>query len=266
MSNLYNKKELKKQSRDFRIIANRVLTSDFQMFNDNLKRLIDYIDNNEIISNYIESCIDKGEKFNAEDEVNQVSGRYGVYFDNYIDEKKEVSYIYQILKYITDTNRDCRGYIISYSTSNRYQDKLKGFCDNVVEPLINHIDNNYERIFIEMGLDEDTHFKIIINGGQVNIAKDKGNINALQVNNSELDKLVQNIKDNIETVESLEERNEIMDNVEGIQEELKKTDIKKGRIRSFIGSLNSTLLNIGNAIELCTEITKLIDFAQKIIK
>ena len=49
MSNLYNKKELKKQSRDFRIIANRVLTSDFQMFNDNLKRLIDYIDNNEII-------------------------------------------------------------------------------------------------------------------------------------------------------------------------------------------------------------------------
>ena len=52
LNNLYNKKELKKQSRDFRTIANRTLTSDFQMFNDNLKRLIDYIDNNEIISKY----------------------------------------------------------------------------------------------------------------------------------------------------------------------------------------------------------------------
>lgn len=266
MSNLYNKKELKKQSRDFRSIASRTITSDFQMFNDNLKRLINYIDNNEIISKYIESCIDKDEKFNAEDEVNQVCGRYGVYFNNYTDEKKEVSYIYQILKFITDTNRDCRGYIMSYSASNKYQDKLKGFCDNVVEPLINHIDGNYERIFIEMGLDEETYFNVINNGGQVNIAKDNGNINAIQVNNSELDKLVQNVKENIETIESLEEKNEIMDNVEGIQEELKKTDIKKGRIRSFIASLRSKLPNIGNAIEVTAAITELINFAQGIIK
>ena len=51
MSELYNKKELKKQSRDFRIISSRTLTSDFQMFGDNLKRLLYYIDNNEIIKN-----------------------------------------------------------------------------------------------------------------------------------------------------------------------------------------------------------------------
>lgn len=266
MNNLYNKKELKKQSRDFRTIANRTLTSDFQMFNDNLKRLIDYIDNNEIISKYIESCIDKDEKFNAEDEVNQVCGRYGVYFDNYIDEKKEVSYIYQILKYITDTNRDCRGYIMSYSASNKYQDKLKGFCDNVVEPLINHIDSNYERIFIEMGVDEETYFNVINNGGQVNIAKDNGNINAIQVNNSELDKLVQNVKNKIEGIDDDEIKSEIIDTVEGIQEELKKPEIKKGRIKSFITSLQTKIHSMGTAIEVGAAITELITFAQQFIK
>ena len=31
---------------------------------------------------------------------------------------------------------------MAYSTSRQYQDKLKGFCDNVVEPLVNHIDSN----------------------------------------------------------------------------------------------------------------------------
>ena len=57
MSELYNKKELKKQSRDFRIISSRTLTSDFQMFGDNLKRLLYFIDNNVIIKKYIESKI-----------------------------------------------------------------------------------------------------------------------------------------------------------------------------------------------------------------
>ena len=51
LSELYDKKELKKQSRDFRTISSRTLTSDFQMFGDNLKRLINFIDNNEIIKN-----------------------------------------------------------------------------------------------------------------------------------------------------------------------------------------------------------------------
>lgn len=189
-----------------------------------------------------------------------------MYFDNYIDEKKEVSYIYQILKYITDTNRDCRGYIMSYSASNKYQDKLKGFCDNVVEPLINHIDSNYERIFIEMGLDEETYFNVINNGGQVNIAKDNGNINAIQVNNSELDKLVQNVKNKIEGIDDDEIKSEIIDTVEGIQEELKKPEIKKGRIKSFITSLQTKIHSMGTAIEVGAAITELITFAQHFIK
>lgn len=266
MTELYDKKELKKQSRDFRTISSRTLTSDFQMFGDNLKRLINFIDNNEIIKKYIDSCISEDDNFKIEDDVNQVCGSYDHIFDSYIDEQQEVSYIYQILKYIVDNNKDCRAYTIAYSTSRQYQDKLKGFCDNVVEPLVNHIDSNYERIFIEMGLDEETKFKIINNGGQVNIAKDDSNINAIQINNSQLDNLVQNVKNKIDDIDDEEIKSEIIDTVEGIQEELKKPEIKKGRIKSFISSLQTKLPSIGTAIEVGAAITELITFAQQFIK
>ena len=236
------------------------------MFGDNLKRLINYIDNNMIIKKYIESCMSEDDNFKIEDDVNQVCGSYNHIFNSYIDEQKEVSYIYQILEYIVKNNKDCRSYTMSYSFSKQFQDKLKGFCDNVVEPFINHIDSNYERIFIEMGFDEETKFEIVNNGGQVNLVKDNGVINAIQVNNSELDNLVQNIKEKVNEIEDEETKNEIIDNVEGIQEELKKNDIKKGRIKSFIATLKSKLPNLKTAIEISAAITELITFAQQFIK
>ena len=275
MNELYNKKELKKQSRDFRVISSRTLTSDFQMFGNNLKRLINYIDNNEIIKKYIDSCISENDNFKIEDDVNQVCGSYDYIFDTYIEEQQEVSYIYQILKYIVENNKDCRAYTMSYSYSKQYQDKLKGFCDNVVEPFVNHIDSNYERIFIEMGFDEETKFEIINNGGQVNLVKDNGVLNAIQLNNSKLDNLVQNIKEKINEIEDEEVKkkelkeevkNEIIDNIEGIQEELNKADIKKGRIKSFISALKDKLSILKSTIEVCAAITELITFAQQFIK
>ena len=265
MSELYNKKELKKQSRDFRIISSRTLTSDFQMFGDNLKRLLYFIDNNVIIKKYIESCMDKNDNFKIEDDVNLVCCNSDYIFNNYIDERKEVSYIYQVLEYIVRNNKDCRTYTMAYSFSNKYQDKLKGFCDNVVEPFINHIENNYERIFIEMGYDEDTKFEITINGGQVNIAKDDATINATQVNSNEINRLVKNIKDNIREIEDEETRNEINDNIEGIQEELSKSPIKKGRIKAFVEALKNKLPSIGQTIEVSAAITELITFVQQYI-
>lgn len=266
MSEVINKKELKKDSREFRTIASRTLTSDFQMFGKNLKRLMNYIDNNSTIKQYINSCISEDDNFDIEDDVNKVCCEYNYIFDSLLDEKKEVSYTYQILKNIVDTNRDCRTYTLAYSTSNKYQDKLKGFCDNFLEPFINYIDGNYERIFIEMGLDEDSNFKIINNGGQVNIVKDNGTINAMQVNDSKLDKLVQNIKNNIDEIENVKTKDEIIDTVEGIQEELKKTEIKKGRVKAFLDSLKNKLPNIGNAIQVGAAIAELIKFAQEFIK
>ena len=59
---------------------------------------------------------------------------------------------------------------------------------------------------------------------------------------------------------------EIIDNAEGIQEELKKKDIKKGRVKAFISSLQEALPKIGTLAELAVAITELITFAQSLSK
>ncbi len=266
MNDVINKKELKKQSRDFRTIANRTLTSDFQMFNNNLKRLLVFIKSNHTIMNYINSCIDNSEVLEPENEYNQVCGTYGCVFENYLSEEEEVAYTFKILEFIVDNNKDCRSYILGYSTSTKYQDKLKGFCDNVIEPFINYIDGNYERIFIEMGMDENAEFKIINNGGQVNIAKDYANINANQINNNDIDLIIKKIKEHIEEIANSEDRLEIIDTSEALQRELKNGKPKKAIIKSFITSLQSKLPNIATAIEVSAAITELINFAQQFLK
>ena len=117
-----------------------------------------------------------------------------------------------------------------------------------------------------MGFDEETKFEIINNGGQVNLVKDNGVLNAIQLNNSKLDNLVQNIKGKINEIEDDEVKNEIIDNIEGIQEELKKADIKKGRIKSFISALKDKSSILKSTIEVGAAITELITFAQQFIK
>ena len=95
MNNSFNKKELKNISRKFRTLSSRILNYDFEDFDNNLKRLISFIDNEIIIKDYIDNCIENGKKYNIEQEVKEVSSNYGqVIFDSYLEEKDEVSYIY----------------------------------------------------------------------------------------------------------------------------------------------------------------------------
>ena len=47
----------------------RILNCDFEDFDNNLKRLISFIDNEIIIKDYIDNCIENGKKYNIEQEV-----------------------------------------------------------------------------------------------------------------------------------------------------------------------------------------------------
>lgn len=261
MSNSYNKKDIKKECRTFRTIASRVLTSEYDTFDNNLKRLLKYISETENIKKYIDSCTNEEDNFDIENDVKQVSGSYGQYaFESFIEEEKEVSYTYQILKYITDNNISFRGYTFGYSTSKQYNDKIKGFSDKFILPFVNEIEGNYERICVEMGFDEDINYNITINGGQVNIAKDDATINATQNNYSEIDKLVKQVKNNIDSIDDSNLKSEIIDNIEGLAEEIKKEKPKKGIINAITSSLKNILPEIPKAIELTAAITEIISF------
>ena len=142
----------------------------------------------------------------------------------------------------------------------------KGFAERVVLPFVNDIDSYLEKIFTEMGFDENETYTIINNGGQVNISKGNSLINATQNNYNKVDELVKKIKEEIN--DSIEDdlKEIIIDNIEGIQEEIKKPNMKKGRIKSFIDSLkNKALPKLGTAIQLTASITEIITFAQNMI-
>ena len=265
MMNNVSRKDLKIVSRNFRSISSRLLTCAFEDFNANIKRLYNYIENEPIIIEYIKSCID--EEYNIEEEIKEVSQGYGrVIFNQYLSEKEEVSFTYQLLKFISEKNIDYLKYTRGYTHSNKFQDMTKGFAERVVLPFVNDIDSYLERIFTEMGFDENETYTIINNGGQVNISKGNSLINATQNNYNKVDKLVKKIKEEIN--DSIEDdlKEIIIDNIEGIQEEIKKPNMKKGRIKSFIDSLkNKALPKLGTAIQLTASITEIITFAQNMI-
>ena len=103
MSNCYNKKDLKNISRRFRVISSRVLTSGFEDIDNNLKRFVAFIESEDIIKEFIISCTDSDKDYNIEQEVKEVSKRYnGTIFDSYLLEEDEVSFTFQLLKYITE--------------------------------------------------------------------------------------------------------------------------------------------------------------------
>lgn len=111
-----------------------------------------------------------------------------------------------------------------------------------------------------MGLDDNTNFFITNNGGQVNIARDESTINATQNNCSHFDKLVSEIKSNIDSIEDEGLKDEIIDNVEWLQEEIKKEKPKKGVINAVTNSLKNMLPKIPTTIELTAAITEIITF------
>lgn len=121
--------------------------------------------------------------------------------------------------------------------STKYQDIVKGSADRVVLPFVNHIESYLTDIAIDMGFDEETKYVIIINVGQVNMAKDQATINTTQFNTidtGELDRLVQSISLLTTDAVPYEEKEIIKDNIEVIQEELKKEIPKKGFVKTAI--------------------------------
>ncbi|QXM06960.1 hypothetical protein [Crassaminicella indica] len=259
-----NKKELKIISYNFNCMANRLLRVSYIEIYSVLKMFIGYIENTSIINDYVRACTRKD--FDVTQEVQEVSSSYGrAIFDlgNTIEE--EIYTVYTILKYISETEGDIVGIARSYSDARAYQDMVKDFNNRVTLVLINHIEAYLTRIGIEMGYDEDVKYMITVNGQQVNIAKDQSTINAIQNNGTNSDgliKLVDSIKELLDDNVPKDEKEMIEENIETIQEELKKDIPKKGLIKTCIMGLKVAITNIPTAIELSNNVEKFIEFVK----
>ncbi len=251
---------------DFNSISNRLLRVNFQEYIGVLRKFLYFIDNTEIISRYIMDCVVYD--FDVKKEVDEVAQSYGrCIFSTGGTDEEEISNTYQILKYIAENEIEIHyGISRGYSSSNSYQDTVKGFNDRFVLILIQHIESFLTKVGIDMGMDETIKYSITVEKGQVNIAHDSSTINATVNNGGEitdLEKIIGTIKELLSNDDiSPEEREMISDNIEVIKEELGRDNPRKGFIKTAWQGIKYALLNIPTAIEIGENINKLGELIQ----
>lgn len=256
------KKDLRKTSKAFRSYANRVINAHYDEFDSILKMFLKHIDKTPLIYNYINSfdivCSDQDLSTQVQDVVESYGAKY-FYTGETIEE--ELIYTYKLLKYLNQSDMHVTYYGQAYG-GRQYQEITKNFATRVVLPFVNHIEDYLTEIAIEMGYDEEAKFMININGGQaqVNISKDNSTLEAHQTNNiqgAELETIVASIKALL-TDEISESNKEIInDNVDVIQEELKKENPKRGFLKTAWNGIETTIKNIPDAVQLVENLNKL---------
>lgn len=260
-----NRTELKKIIYDFNSISNRLLQVNFADYNRVLSKFIAFIRANELIHDYIVDCGDCDQDLSKE--FKEVMGSYGrTIFSLGASDDEEVRNVFAIICYIDDSNIQIQyGVAFGYSSSNQYQDKVKGFNERVVMVLIRHIERYLTKIGIDMGLDDKSTYSITVTNGQVNIASDSAVINAtFAVNTIDVKRLSELINAVKTESESLSEGDEetLANSLEVVEEELKTVKPRKGFIKTAIAGIKA----IKGTAEFAAAVASLIQFLQPLIK
>lgn len=259
-----NRNELRKIQYDFNSFSNRLLQADFQDYTDVLEKFLNFINNTPIILDYILGC---GQcDWNLEDEIKQVQSSYGrKIFSTGDTEEEEVRNVYAVLQYIADKSIEVHyGIGVGYSSSNKFQDKIKGFNERFVMVLIRHIERYLTKVGIDMGLDDKITYNVTVQNGQSIIATDNANVtatNTVGADAGELAKLIADVRALSGNLSS-EEQETVSDSLEVIEAEASSDKPKKGMLRTAIAALK----NIKGITEFGEAVIALSEFVGMLIK
>lgn len=76
-----------------------------------------------------------------------------------------------------DHNSIYHGVAMGYSSSTKFQDKIKGFNERFIMVLIGHIERYLTKVGIDMGLDDKVVYNVTVHKGQAIIATDNASVN-----------------------------------------------------------------------------------------
>ena len=242
-----NKKELKKIMFSFSAISSRIMRVKFDEYSMILGKFIAFIENTDIIKDYILTGEDKN--FNAKEDWEKVTNNDGFgencVFDFGPTIENESYQIYQVLKYILENIREPYLSFYSIYKHKKWQDNVEDFNDRIVLVFINNIDEYLTKVGIDMGIDENITWNV--SGGQVNIANDNATVNAIQnncENTNEILEVIEAIKKNV-TVLPKEDAETVLDSIDMIQDEIMKAE-PKGKIISNGIKLLAPIISIAN--------------------
>ena len=254
-----NRKELRKIQYDFNSCSNRLLQANYEDYADVLGKFVNYIDSTPIISDYIHDC--GSCDWNLESEVKEVQGSYGrLIFSLGETDSEEIRNVYAVLRYLVENNSSVyRGVAMGYSSSSKWQDKIKGFNERFVMVLIRHVESYLTKVGIDMGVDEQNVFNVTVNKGQAIIANDNASVTAtanIGADASELEKLIAAVRDKIGTIASDEDKEAASESLEVIEAEVVSEKPKKSMIKTAIATLQA----IKGTVEFGSAAAALIQF------
>lgn len=139
------KNELRILSLKYRTLAAQMLKIDNEDETRYIKMFIEFIDNTELLSEYVAACHKTEYDFKSIIE----SKGYGKHFDLPDNADAIIDYDYQLLKFIIENNRPLFGIAMGYSSSNKFADSITAFMRKTIEPLVVAL-----REFIEVKLIE----------------------------------------------------------------------------------------------------------------
>lgn len=258
-----NRAELRKIMYDFNSISNRLLQADYNDHAGVVSKFVAFIKATPIIYDYILDCGTCN--WNMDEEFQEIRQSYGrLIFSLGDTNEEEVCNVFAILDYVAENGVNVSHAIAAgYTSSNKYQDRVKAFNDRVVMVLIRHIESYLTKVGIDMGIDEKITYSITVSNGQVNIASDNATITAtnnIGVDLTQLDTLISNVRAAAVEIAG-EDAETLSDSLEVIEEQVKSDKPKKGFIKTAIAGIKT----LKGTAEFAAAVAALVQFVQTIL-
>ena len=254
-----NRKDLRKIQYDFNSCSNRLLHANYEDYSDVLAKFVKYIDSTPIISDYIHDCGNCD--LDIENEINEVQGAYGrLVFSLGETDGEEIRNVYAVLKYLVENNSPVYCHIaMGYSSSSKWQDKIKGFNERFVMVLIRHVESYLTKVGIDMGIDEKNIYNVTVQNGQAIIANDNSSVTAttnIGATANDIEQLIDAVRTKMDTLTSDEDKEAASESLEVIEAEVISEKPKKSMIKTAIASLQA----IKGTVEFGSAVAALIQF------
>ena len=259
-----NRKELRKIQYDFNSCSNRLIQANYEDYSDVLAKFVKYIDSTPIISDYIRDC--GNSDLDIENEIKEVQGSYGRSILTLgKTDSEEIRNVYAVLRYLAENNIPVHyGVAMGYSSSRKWQDKIKGFNERFVMVLIRHVESYLTKVGIDMGMDEKNIYNVTVQNGQAIIANDNSSVTAtanIGITANDIEQLIAAVRANMDTLTSDEDKEAASESLEVIEEEVISEKPRKSMIKTAIASLQA----IKGTVEFGSAVTTLIQFVGSIL-
>lgn len=264
-----NKVELRKISHLFHSMSNRLLQADFGDYTPTLQKFCRYIQETPLIYEYVISfgTVD----YDVSEAVDAVANAYGSKIFALGDtEGDEVRNVYAILTNIADNKRLVHyGVGKGYTSSNQFQDRIRGFNDRVVMVLIRHVENYLVQLGIDMGLDDKVVYNVnVVNGnGQVSIAMDGSFVEAKNIVN--VNTAANDVLNMLESIKALvtatpeitpEEKEQVADDLDIITEQIQSNEPKRSRVTAAVSRLKQFAGDLTQKVMVSVLASELVNF------